>query len=202
MTMAHDDDDLDRLLRGLPAPGVPPEAKARHLEQLRAAMAESANQGPPDLAATDPAAPGQPATSRPTTAWTRRRRVVIALSTTGVVLVGGTAAAAIAWERASVRNEAHCYPFATTDFANAAYGPEIMDLSTDTATAAIQICSVTWAQGLLRSTPPYEGLRPPVPATPPELFACVLPDGAVGVFPILAGGKSTCAELGLPQSEG
>jgi hypothetical protein len=188
MRMSYDDEDVDRLLRGLPSPGVPPEGRARHLEQLRAAMAASAGEG---------TAEPQPAASRPRTAWTRRRRIVVSLSTAGVVLVGGTAAAAIAWERASVRSQAHCFPFATTDFYNPAYGPDTTQSGGDSARSAVDACRATWAAGLLSSTPPYTGSG--VPASPPPLVACVLPDGVVGVFP---GDGATCGKLGLPQSVG
>jgi len=200
--MSMSDDELDGLLRRLPAPGVPPETRARHLEQLRAAMAEPVDSvlpGDPIQPAEHDAGRTRPSAFVRRTAWSRRRRVVVALTATGVVLVGGTAAATLAWQRAPVRNIAHCYPFVTTDFFNPIYGPDTSDASGDSASSAIEACRGAWAQGLLRSTPPYDGLKPPVPAPPPPLVACVLPNGVVGVFP---GPPSTCGRLGLATSEG
>ncbi len=208
--MTYDDDQLDRLLRRLPAPGVPDEVRDRHLAQLREVMAAESTPARPSRPAS-PAGPDEPDEPRGRTLrrrrrargpLPRRRRVVVALVAAGAVVLSGTAAATIAWQRAHDRSEVHCYPIWTTDFDNPSLGGDAISIPQDSASVAIDMCRSFWAQGYLTSIPPYTEPKgqSPVPAVPPPLIACVLPKGIVGVFPAV--NQETCAQLGLPTSEG
>ncbi len=193
--MTFEDEDVDRLLRELPAPGVPAEARERHLAALREATASEST----------PAQPVGRILRRghgPYRRRARRRRVLVTVVAAAVVVVLGTAAARIALERATERSETHCYPIWTTDFDNPALGGDAMEIGQDSASAALDVCRSLWAGGSITTTPPYTEPKgqSPVPATPPPLIACVLPKGSVGVFP--AYNHETCAQLGLPTSEG
>jgi hypothetical protein len=176
--MAYTDDDVDRLLLQLPAPGVPARTRERHLELLRATIAADT------------------ATVVPIERARRRRRVVAVVAATAVVL-GATAAATIAWQRASNRTEVRCFPKVVTDYDNPVYG-DTMQIDTDSASAALDICSSLWSSDFLVSTYPYTGDGSRAPQEVPPLVACVLPNGEVGVFPT----SQTCEQLGLPRSSG
>jgi hypothetical protein len=192
--MTYDDDGLDRLLRRMPAPGVPAEARERHLAQLREAMATES-------------APAVPSGGRILRRWrsahapmSHRRRVVIAIVAASAVVVAGTAAATLAWQRAQDRTKVHCYPIITTDFDNPRLGGDATQIDADSAAMAVDLCRSAWEGGYLTSTPPYIDNGTPVPAPAPPLIACVLPSDVVGVFPAPNG--QTCESLGLPTSEG
>ena len=68
----------------------------------------------------------------------------------------------------------------------------------ESAAKAVELCGLAWAEGTLplQSSSGAEGASA-TPAPVPELHACVLPDGYVGVFP---GGPTVCIELGLASS--
>jgi hypothetical protein len=184
------DDDVDRLLRQMPAPGVPTRTRERHLELLRAAMTED------DVATGEP--PRHPdATVVPIDRPRRRRRMVVAVVAAAAVAVGATAAATIAWQRAGNRTEVRCFPKVVTDYDNPIYG-DAMQVDTDSAGAAVQICGSLWSQGFLVSTYPYAANGSPTTQPVPPLVACVLPNDEVGVFPT----TQTCEQLGLPRSSG
>ncbi len=193
--MTYENDDVDRLLRELPAPGVPAQARERHLAALREVMASESTPAEP-VGRTLRRGNG-PHGHRP-----RHRRVLVTVVAAAVAVVLGTAAARIALERATERSETHCYPIWTTDFDNPKLGGDALAIGQDSASAALDICRSLWADGYITSVEPYTEPRgqSPVPATPPPLIACVLPDGSVGVFP--AYHHETCTQLGLPTSEG
>ena len=80
---------------------------------------------------------------------------------------------------------------------DASYGPGDGTLD-QSAALAIELCGYGWAEGRLpwpETKPP--GYTNPQPQPVPELQACILPDGIVGVFP---GDERTCTQLGLPGS--
>jgi hypothetical protein len=191
--MTYDDDDLDRLLRGMPAPGVPAQARERHLAQLREVMASEPT----------PAVRAGRILRRRHSAhgpMSRRRRVVIALVAASAVVVSGTAAATLAWQRAQDRSKVHCYPIITTEFDNPHLGGDAVLIDADSAARALDICRSEWEGGYITTTPPYIDDGTPTPAPAPPLIACVLPSDVVGVFPAREG--QTCESLGLPKSEG
>lgn len=183
-----DDDDVDDLLRRMPAPGVPPRARERHLELLRAAMAEDDGGVPEAEPGSRPVVPIRPS---------RRRRVTIAVVAAAAVGLAGTAAATLVWQHATNRSEIRCFPKVVTDYDNPRYGDTTF-IGADSATQALEICSAEWSQGIIVSTFPYVGEPTSVPQPVPPLVACVLPNGEVGVFPT----TQTCEELGLPRSSG
>jgi len=199
VSTTYEDDDIDRMLRLLPAPGVPDDVRERHLALLREVIGA-------DIEAASPAAPAtrtllrRPRAHRPYRSPSRRRRVVLAVVVATAIVVSGTAAATIAWVRANDRTKIHCYPILTQDFDNPALGGDAVSITSDTVAHAIDICRSEWEQGYLTSTPPYIDNGTPVPTTAPPLIACVLPSGVVGVFP--ARNHETCQSLGLPSSEG
>ena len=174
--MTASDDEIDALVRRLPAPPLSADARERVLAALRAE-----------------------AVTRPGRFQRRRRLAVLAVVSAAAVGGAGTAAATLALERAHQRDVAHCYPTATTDLDDVAPGPDVAAVGEDTAAAAIELCAAEWRSGALTSTAPYTGSPGPVPYLVPPLVACVLPAGTVGVF---AGPPGTCARLGLATSTG
>jgi hypothetical protein len=184
VTVAYTDDDVDRLLRQMPAPGVPVRTRERHLELIRAAIAADTPAG----SLVGVVVPIERA---------RRRRRVVAVVAAAAVVLGATAAATIAWQRASNRTEVRCFPKVVTDYDNPVYG-DTMQIDTDSASAALDICSSLWSSDFLVSAYPYTGDGSHAPQQVPPLVACVLPNGEVGVFPT----SQTCEQLGLPRSSG
>jgi hypothetical protein len=184
--MTYDDRDVDRLLRALPAPGVPARTRDRQLELLRVAMAADVGA---DVATDVVVVP----IDRPR----RRRRMVVAVVAAAVVGLGATAAATIAWQRAGNRTEVRCFPAVVTDYDNPRYG-DVLQIDTDSAAAAVDICASLWRQDFLVSASPYLGDGSDAPQPVPPLVGCVLPGGEVGVFPT----SQTCEQLGLPRSSG
>ena len=183
--MSYDDDDVERLLRGLPAPAVPAQTRERHLETLRAAMAADGV--------------GEPVTV-PVPLRPRRRRVLVAIAAAVAVVLFATAAATIIWRHASNRSEVRCFPGYVTDFDNPQYGDTMM-IGADTASNALDICTMLWRDDYLESTPPYAANGENAPQPVPPLIACVLPNDEVGVFPADEPSR-TCDGLGLPRSSG
>ena len=195
MTVGYTDDEVDRLLRQMPAPGVPARTRERHLELIRAAIGADSATGVLDGTVADDGI-ADIAAVVPIDRARRRRRVVAVVAATAVVL-GATAAATIAWQRATNRTEVRCFPKVVTDYDNPVYG-DTMQIDTDSASAALDICSSLWSSDFLVSTYPYTGDGGQAPQQVPPLVACVLPNGEVGVFPT----SQTCEQLGLPRSSG
>lgn len=203
--MSYDDDDVERLLRALPAPGVPAGTRERHLDTLRAAMAADGATAEPTMQPTEQAAThARTEDTREDAVLVplrpRRRRVMVAVAAAVAVAVFGTAAAAIIWRHATVRSEVRCFPGYVTDFDNKVYGDTMM-IGADTASNALDICTMMWREGYLVSTYPYVGNGSSTPQPVPPLIACVLPNDEVGVFPSYAADQ-TCEGLGLPRSSG
>ncbi len=186
--MSYDDGDVERLLRELPAPGVPAQTRARHLDMLRTAMAADG------VRVEAPAEPEIVPLQR------RRRRVLVAVAAAVAVALFGTAAATVIWRHATVRSEVRCFPGYVTDFDNPRYG-DTTYIGGDTASLAVDICGDQWRGGYLVSTPPYLVNGSSTPQPVPDLIACVLPDDEVGVFPVQSASQ-TCEGLGLPRSSG
>ena len=198
--MTHDPADL----LAAAAPRLSPEAKARHLQILAAEQA--ATPAPPTL----------------TSARRRRRRWIGATAGIAVLVAGvGTAAAWVGRTEPTVRDSARCFAIATTQFDDFdASDGAFFDVtylsdpvpgvegnpSDQTAEHAVEVCAHTWRIGGIATTKPYQrDLDPwyvdfegPEPATHPvpDLVACVLPDGQVGVFP-----NTDCGALGLPDAD-
>ena len=198
--MTHDPADL----LAAAAPRLSPEAKARHLQILAAEQA------------TTPAPPTLNSARR------RRRGWITATAGIAVVAVGvGTAAAWVGRAEPTVRDTARCFAIATTEFDDfdASDGaffdltylsdpvPGVEGNSTDqTAEHALEVCAMSWRIGGIAATKPYqrdldpwyvdfEGPEPPTYPVP-DLVACVIPTGQVGVFP-----DTDCAALGLPDAD-
>jgi hypothetical protein len=198
--MTHDPADL----LAAAAPRLSPEAKARHLQILAAEQAATAT--PPSL----------------NSARRRRRGWIGATAGIAVLVAGvGTAAAWVGWAEPTVRDAARCFAIATTEFDDFdASGGAFLDITylsdpvpgvegnpTDqTAEHALEVCAHTWRIGGIAGTKPYqrdldpwyvdfEGPQPPTYPVP-DLVACVLPVGQVGVFP-----DTDCAALGLPEAD-
>jgi hypothetical protein len=120
-----------------------------------------------------------------------------------------------------VRDTARCFAIATTEFgelgrSGEAYADltvtvidsdtgEIVDRN-QTPEHAIEGCAKMWQTDRIAGTQPYQRVAspwgvgfagPPPPIHPvPDLVACVLPTGQVGVFP-----NTDCAALGLPEAD-
>jgi hypothetical protein len=120
-----------------------------------------------------------------------------------------------------VRDIARCFAIATTQFDDFDKSGEafsdIVYLSDpvpgvegnpteQTAEHALEVCAQSWRIGGIAATKPhlrdldpwYVDFEGPKPATypVPELVACVLPTGQVGVFP-----NTDCAALGIPTAD-
>jgi hypothetical protein len=194
--MARTDDELDTLVRQLPAP----EMSADTREAMLAALMEQVDADLDRLAAgVRPLGGGVVGPGDRNRRRRRRRLVAMAAGAALVVAGAGTAVATLALQRAGVRDVAHCFPFVTSNFDQPGLGPDVTVSGDDTAHQALQLCAAEWTSGALVSTPPYAGTPGPTPVPAPPLVACVLPSGAVGVFP---GPPQTCADLGLPASAG
>jgi hypothetical protein len=93
-----------------------------------------------------------------------------------------------------------CFSEASGPFTTGAPGTSEAStgLGHQSAAAAIELCGHAWADGWLSFPELKDQNHPPQGNQPiPQLQACVLPDGYVGVFP---GGPNTCTDLGLPKS--
>jgi hypothetical protein len=122
-----------------------------------------------------------------------------------VLLIGGTAAAYVAFKPATVpvADQTRCYTKASlaggdTNFFGTTVAQARSADGTRAAASAVEACSALWRQGLLRlgskqvGGPDTSGTTHP---TPP-LAACTLDNGVAAVFP---GDEQTCARLGLPR---
>lgn len=205
------ENEVERLLTSGEAPAVSPQQAA--LDRARLIAAVQADVPVPAVAGDDPSTAGEPAAAKSRRTGRRpgrRGRLVVAV-VAGVVLAGtggGLAAAFLSRSAPSDEGMVRCFAVATPSFedeslfvdAGFASGPGEGPASA--AQAAVDVCGVLWANGDLLAAPPYKPAVPPepgqAPALPvPELNACVLPEGYVGVFP---GPDGTCAALGLPES--
>ena len=129
----------------------------------------------------------------------RWRRPGFIAVTSGVIVLGSTAAVTFAHEQAVTnRSEARCYTVASTaghdHFVTiAAAGQPGSRARVD---HAVSVCGALWRQGFLSTgasginRTPDSSVTHPVPA----LVVCTMPDGTAGVFP---GHARTCAKLGL-----
>lgn len=181
---------VEALLRHEPILGLPEDVRAAHKQALRAQIA------------VDPAASTTPAPARPRRRW---RRGGITLLAGGLVLAGaGAATAFLTRAQPDDTQIVRCFSIADPPFTSgaqgsydASYGPGDGTLD-QSAALAIELCAYGWAEGRLpwpETKPP--GYTNPEPQPVPELQACILPDGIVGVFP---GDERTCPQLGLPES--
>ena len=105
-------------------------------------------------------------------------------------------------DRPDVTNVIRCFAIPTTSYDDLTLGVDASYYATPsggtarTAAMALDVCGSMWARGELSQRAPYitntldETSSHPVP----ELQACVLPAGNVGVFP----GATACDHLGLP----
>ncbi|MCU0263847.1 MAG: hypothetical protein MUF09_09285 [Candidatus Nanopelagicales bacterium] len=186
------------------APRLSAEAKARHLQLL--AVEQAATPTPPT----------------PIVGRRRRRGWITATAGIAVLVVGaGTAAAWVGRAEPTVRDTARCFAIATTEFDDFdASDGAFFDVtylsdpvpgvegnpSDQTAEHALEVCAHTWRIGGIAASKPYhrdldpwyvdfDGPQPPTYPVP-ELVACVLPAGQVGVFP-----DTDCAALGLPEGD-
>ena len=141
------------------------------------------------------------AVGAPGPAHHRRRLAVVGASVGVAVLVAaGSAAAYVSRAPATDPTYARCYLSASlakdavgTDV-SMAFAPGEPEIPNAPA-HALEMCA-TWWNLQLTGVAHYDGATdgnntPPVP----DLVACVLKNGAVGVFP---GDDQTCFELGLP----
>ena len=181
---------VERLLRDHPPAALPDDLRDAHRRQLRA------------LVAAEPV----PAT---TTFERRRRRRWRSGGT--VVLIGGlviaSGGAVAAFVMRALPDDptlVRCFSVAAPPFATGAPGTIDASLAEDdslvqSAARAIELCGYYWADGAL----PWPETKGPTDSPPggsnpvPDLQACILPDGIVGVFP---GDDQTCTALGLPSS--
>lgn len=153
----------------------------------------------------------------------RRRRGWIG-ATAGIAFLvagAGTAAAWVGRVEPTVRDTARCFAIATTEFGDLGRSGEayadlsviLVDADTgeivdrdQTPQHAIEGCAKSWQSGRLAGTMPYQRVAspwgvgfegpPPLIYPVPELVACTLPTGQVGVFP-----DTDCAALGLPEAD-
>jgi hypothetical protein len=181
------------------APRLSATAKRAHLDQLQAEMQR----------------PAEPSRAPDLRWWGRRTAISVGL--VGFLGVGaGAAAAFIQWAEPTVFDTVRCY--AASEPADLEHSKQagafhdstlitggLESLQTDeTALRAVEVCAESWRRGSLSQTPPrlpeldpwYVDLEGPKPADRdvPNLVACVLDPGMVGVFP-----DTTCTTLGLPE---
>ena len=145
---------------------------------------------------------------RPPGVRARGRWILVVCLACAISGIGVGTAAALGWLSAppSDRRIAHCYttaalgdPSNVLDVSVAANGanPTIPDA----ARTAMDICSGAWLQGRLSATDPKVSLDPQPPPWDrpiPQLVACVLASGELGILP---GQESTCNQLGLAVAE-
>lgn len=187
MTDDREDEFLAALAR-VPRLRLSEDTKKRHLSAL-----------------ADLSAQPVPALRRSQRLRSRLRRTgVIVLAAVGVFGASlGTAAALGVFTSPTDMDIALCYATANlnepgnhTEFSVAIADGENPHVH-NAANLALEICAEAWRQGRLSITEPH--VREPVHAVTverpvPQLIACVLPSGQVGVFP---GSEATCLRLGL-----
>ncbi len=137
--------------------------------------------------------------------WATRNAVRYAMIVAGAsaLLIGGTAAAYVAFKPATVpvADETRCYTKASLEGDKDFFGTTVSQAwsadGTRSAASAVEACSAVWRQGLLQLGSkqvggPDTGTDHPIP----PLMACALDNGVAAVFP---GDEQTCARLGLPR---
>ncbi len=196
---------VELLLLDVAAPAFSDEVRARHRALLLSAVTASATTA--DGTIRDDADTARPVSYRPRRVQRPSRRHLVGAVLAGVALVvaGGGLAVALTKAQPSETTFVRCFALPTTDYGNPAYSLDVglavavSDPSTaTTAASALDVCGGTWFRGELSTTAPYIVPIPPGGGSPvPNLVACVLPDGFVGVFP---GPEGTCAALGLAVS--
>jgi hypothetical protein len=139
--------------------------------------------------------------------WITRNttRFAIIASGASALLIGGTAAAYVAFRPAGVpiADQTRCYTKASLEGGDRNFFGTTVTLGrsadgTRTATSAVELCSALWRQGLLQLGSKQVG-GPDAGQTShpvPPLVACTLDNGVAAVFP---GDDQTCARLGLPR---
>lgn len=133
--------------------------------------------------------------------WSQRRAILVVSLAAMITSVGGAAVAYLHQASPTHVDMVRCFGVAAPPFAP---GPDNISgvrggATEDSAHAAIDLCAAEWGDGVLPDPQSADPVRLPSggPFPVPELHACVLPDGYVGVFP---GGKSVCLNLGLPKA--
>lgn len=183
-----DSHPVEHLLAADTPPPLSQAVQAAHKAHLRAVIAA-------DLAAPGP---------RPTGRHARgiRRWVAALVGAASLIATGGVAVAFLPHAQPQQYDLVRCFSNARPPFtespdnssATLTQGGTLQD----TAHEAINLCAQAWADGWLPDPSTKDPDTPPPGNQPvPELQACVLPDGVVGVFP---GDPSVCLRLGLPAS--
>ena len=178
---------VEQLLRDHPPTPPDEPTRAAHKQRLRTLMT------------AEPATVSSPRRHR------RWRGLGIGVLAGGLILGGaGAATAFLTWAQPDDPQIVRCFSVATAPFASGApgsyeagYGSPDGTLDTSAA-RAIELCGALWSEGRL----PWPETKGPgytanTPQPIPDLRACILPDGVVGVLP---GGPDTCRALGLPTS--
>lgn len=183
---------VEALLRSEVIEPLSEQVRTAHKQQLRAMMAADAVSSPTAVP-----------TARRAGRWWRRGGA--GLLAAGLIVAGaGAATAYLTHAQPDDPAVVRCFSVAAPPFTGDAPGSYDASLGAEdgslgqSAAVAIELCGYGWAEGRLpwpESKPP--GYVNPEPQTVPELQACILPDGIVGVFP---GGDLTCSRLGLPRS--
>ena len=150
-----------------------------------------------------PVPPSRPAKPAPPRRLGSRRGWSVAALVTGALVVagGGTAAAIAMFSPATDTATGYCYARANLDESAtnrveyAAAGTP--DRPGDASSVALDVCAAYWRSGVFNGGV-VDSQRPPAGGDDavPDLVACVLPDGKVGVFP---GDPAICHRLGLSQ---
>ncbi len=130
--------------------------------------------------------------------WWRRRVVVASIGLGTALATAAAMTAYVAFREPTERGVATCYGSASTgsdtvrvDVSVASpdgLGPAVIE-------DAVELCTQAWRDGLLDAgvvDVPFGTQQVP------DLVACTLPDGSVGVFP---GNAGTCQQLDLPAME-
>lgn len=130
-------------------------------------------------------------------------RAGVLTGTVALTLVGGTAAAFVAFAPATTAPQtARCYSTVTHDESDTCPGTSVTLAEPTNGTRvgfnALDQCTAIWRAGILQVGTPGTVVVPDPGATHPvpPLTACRLDNGYAAVFP---GDKATCASLGLPQ---
>lgn len=183
---------VEALLRADVIEPLSEPVRTAHKQQLRAMIAADA------VGATTTVR-----TTRRSGRWWRRGGIGVLAG--GLVLAGaGAATAYLTHAQPDDPAVVRCFSVAAPPFTGDAPGSYDASIGSEdgslgqSAALAIELCGYGWAEGRLpwpESKPP--GYINPEPQAVPELQACILPDGIVGVFP---GDDQTCTRLGLPRS--
>lgn len=130
-------------------------------------------------------------------------RLTVVTGTVALTLLGGTAAAFVAFAPATTAPQtARCYSTLTHDESDTFPGTSVTLAEPTDGTQvgfnALNQCTAIWRAGILQVGTPGTVIAPNPGATHPvpTLTACRLDNGYAAVFP---GDTATCAHLGLPQ---